>query len=152
QSCGVSTLPYGCTSLVGYSRLSGARCDVSTYAFKPGCDSFSGFSANTNDSCSLSQDKSPVISSLTGSRTLTPKKSGTWSLAFYDPNGEGLMPEVDWGDGGFTGSSIPPVQPFLQQYITFSHAYLDSGTHEPLFTIRNDEGYLAQRSLEVLVE
>jgi|GEM_PF-729890 len=49
---GGANLPPGCTSTIGFSPITGARCDSGGGTFPPGCTSASGFSTTTGQPCS----------------------------------------------------------------------------------------------------
>lgn len=149
QSC---SLPFGCSSLSGYSRNTGARCDTSTYSHLPGCNSYYGFSSTTNESCNISTFQSPIISQISAPNSLRLNQTGTWTFAAYDPNGGELMFEAEWGDGDLSSHAPSTGISFVQRYVTFTHAYHNTGTYDSMLSVRNYNGDLTQRTFRVEVD
>lgn len=101
----------------------------------------------------VSDNKSPVISGITGPTSLKINETGTWTIKAYDPENKSLSYSILWGDETVAVSAQNKnIVPFpFQQQGTFTHIYNVAGIYNPTFTIVDDKGQTVQTSLSVNV-
>lgn len=150
---------YGCTSAGPYNIITGRLCSgTSQYNysdFSYGCTSAGPYNTTTGQLCSgmyLYYNQLPVISRISGPQSLSVNQTGTWTIMVSNPYGGNLTYSVNWGDQPIYayGTSNPYVYP-PQQNATFTHAYIQAGTYNPIFTVTNSSGQSTSASLSVVV-
>ena len=135
--------------------LSGLNPGTTYYAVVGSKDSRDNISTSSETSfiTKAPADTSPVITSVTGSSTVTAGIQGTWSVNASDPQNEPLTYNVDWGDtGGIMMALFAAIQqPIYLQSSTFTHTYANPGTYTITVTAKNSSGLstTATTSVEV---
>ena len=92
---------------------------------------------------SLGSTGAPTIVSVSGPTSIATNVSGTWSLVIQNPSGSYVTTSVSWGDtgNGYVNQAAPQTTYAQgQSTITFSHAYITSGTYTATFTVANQNG------------
>ncbi len=97
-----------------------------------------------------STDNSPVITSLSGSKTVVVGQTETVKVNAYDPNNDSLTYSVDWGDDLFV-KALSVKQPIFIQSSTFEHVYNKAGIYTANFTVENSKGQKTSSSMEITV-
>lgn len=99
-------------------------------------------------------NQAPTISGVSGPQSLALNQQGTWTVSATNLSGENLTYSVNWGDQlvyGYYGSNSSSNVYLSQQNATFTHAYSQSGTYTPVFTVTNSKGQSVQTSVSVSV-
>src|SRR3989338_1466843 len=96
----------------------------------------------------------PSINSIDGPASLAVGQSGTWTVRASVPNNANaqLRYSVIWGDEDVFRQiqAFGAAAPMLATSGSFTHAYQNAGTYQPVFTVANDAGS-AQTSASVSV-
>ena len=103
---------------------------------------------------STSDNKSPVVSGVTGPSVLKIGETGVWTIKASDPENGSLNYSVIWGDEKPTATN-ENKQTFSSSYVqqaTFTHAYSESGIYYPTFIVTDDHGQNAKTSVSVKVD
>ena len=88
----------------------------------------------------------PIVSGLDAPTTLAIGQIGTWDVHASDPLNTTLSYSVSWGDATCNNAYYPctvtPTSPqaFSSQNSIFTHAYVNSGTYTPVFTVTDTLG------------
>lgn len=95
----------------------------------------------------------PVIHGISGPTVLKIGETGTWTVKASDPENQPLNYSVVWGDETTAPMSLAPVSGSTEitQSATFTHAYNQTGTYNPTFTITDIQGATAKSSISVAV-
>jgi len=102
------------------------------------------------DEISVSTNKPPVITGVGGPTTLKISEVGTWTINAYDPDGNYLTYNIDWGDNPIVynqGSTATTVQSTSLQ-----HSYSNSGTYTIIFTVKDDQGAITKSTITVNIQ
>ena len=92
---------------------------------------------------SLGGSSAPTISAVTGPTSLATGATGNWSLTIQNPTGSYVTTSVTWGDtgNGYVNQAAPQITYTQgQSTISFSHAYIATGTYTITFTVSNQSG------------
>ncbi len=89
----------------------------------------------------------PSISGIDAPTALKVEQTGTWKVNVTNP-GSKLSYSVVWGDESTNINS--KAQSPSQTSATFTHTYAKAGTYNPLFTVKNSNGY-SQAGAQVVV-
>jgi hypothetical protein len=83
----------------------------------------------------------PTISSVSGPNNLSTGQQGTWTMTVYTNGNTYTSVSAYWGDtgNGYVNQAAPQVV-YNSQTITFTHAYVNSGTYTLTFTVSNSSG------------
>jgi PKD repeat protein len=73
----------------------------------------------------------PIISDVSPTKVVL-NQNTAWTVTAYDPDGEAISYQADWGDGS-------PVSD-KQFYSVFTHTYTKVGTYTAIFTVYDEEG------------
>ena len=98
----------------------------------------------------LPGENTPVITSVTGSRTIAAGATETVTVNAYDPKNGSLTYSADWGDSASMMAMALAQQPFTQT-ATLSHVYNTPGTYTATFTAKNSAGNVATSSMTITV-
>ena len=80
----------------------------------------------------------PVISGLSGPRTLKVNETGTWTIQASDPENGALSYHITWGDEYVGDGSISIGRPLdFTTTNTFTHRYSSAGTYNMTVTVRD---------------
>jgi len=88
----------------------------------------------------------PVIDSVEGPSVLTKGAVGTWIVKARDPGGKNIQYSAAWGDGS---NSLPGVS--SAEGATFTHSYPLQAQYTITFTVINNSGTKAEKTVYVLV-
>lgn len=91
----------------------------------------------------------PVVSGISGPKTLGVGEAGTWTITASDPEGGQLSYSVYWGDEPTTFLGSTRTAP--AQTATFTHSYAKAGIYNPTFTVSDSTGLGAKMSISVNV-
>ena len=95
-------------------------------------------------------NKYPVITSVSGPTDLEVNEIAKWSIEAYDTDGKYLKYSVDWGENIiYPGSSASNRE--ISQEATFTHKYSYPGKYTVVFTVTDEDGGKAQSSISVNV-
>ena len=86
----------------------------------------------------IQNPNNPVISGVTGPRSLDVNQTGTWKVSASDINGGSLSYSVDWGDINIIAGTPYPVDMRIPQSATFTHSYAQAGTYTARFTVTSN--------------
>lgn len=100
---------------------------------------------------SLGTSASPSITSLSGPSTLGVGAVGQWSFTVQNPADTYATVSVQWGDQSSVTSSSQQIAGTGMQTVSFSHAYTQSGTYTPVFTVTSASGKSTMGSATVTV-
>lgn len=98
----------------------------------------------------LSSDM-PVITSLTGSKTVIAGATETVTVNAYDPKNGSLTYSADWGDTMMVKGLLSVQEPVFIQSATFEHVYTTPGTYTATFTTQNTAGQKTTSSMSIVV-
>lgn len=90
------------------------------------------------------------ISSVTGPSTLAVDAPGTWTVNVSTEATSSLHYSVVWGDEG-TAHTMRSMAALVDTSGTFTHSYASNGTYHPAFTVTDDNGNTATKSVTVAV-
>jgi len=95
----------------------------------------------------------PTIDSIVASTTVAVGDTVTVTLNASDPHNGALTYSVDWGDmmNKHAMKSLAAVGPIFVQTSTFTHIYNATGTYVATFTVHNDAGLTATKTLTITV-
>lgn len=96
----------------------------------------------------------PIITSVTGPKTVTVGDTETVKINAYDPNNKTLSYSADWGDGIIILDNalvVSTTHPVFAQKATLSHIYSNAGVYTATFTVKNEEGKTATSTLKITV-
>lgn len=101
----------------------------------------------------LSDNSTPVITSVTGNTEITAGDTATLTVNAYDPKNGTLSYSADWGDSvpSMLSRSFWSGQPFVQTS-TFTHVYSAPGTYTATFTTENSAGKKATSKITISVK
>ena len=99
----------------------------------------------------VTDNRTPVIKSLNGAKTILVGQTETVTVKAYDPQNTALTYSVNWGDS----TSITPLSraasPVYLQTATFDHVYSTPGTYTATFTVTNSAGLTTSSSMNITV-
>ena len=84
----------------------------------------------------------PVITSIGGPTSINSGQAGTWTISAYDPDGNSLTYDMNWGDAG----SHSPISA-----ATFQHTYSSAGTYTITAKVTDSAGASTQSTITVNV-
>jgi peptidoglycan hydrolase-like protein with peptidoglycan-binding domain len=95
----------------------------------------------------------PLIKEVSGPTTIDKDESGTWTVRASDPQNGSLRYSVRWGDENNARAleASAPSSLAKIQTATFTHTYASEGNYQATFTVTDDQGYSASRSLLIRV-
>ncbi|MEK7465583.1 MAG: peptidoglycan-binding protein [Patescibacteria group bacterium] len=108
----------------------------------------SGTSAEFNIAKESSSNKPPVIIGVGGPATISLGTAGTWTVSAYDPDGNNLAYNVNWGDY-IPNAYGAPESKKMDQTATFTHTYSAAGFYTIIFTVVDEKGASARSTLTV---
>jgi PKD repeat protein len=119
-----------------------------------------GYGQSTQTSLSVNvkgndvRPSSPIITGITGPKTVNMNHTATWKVKAKGINQSNLSYSVNWGDeimyyGGELKSSS--VMPSTSQTATFSHRYRWAGTYTARFTVTDENGQSVTKSFKIKV-
>lgn len=93
----------------------------------------------------------PVITSLSGSTSVTVGEIETITISAYDPKNGSLVYSADWGDTETTKSTLDKKESIFVQTATLSHVYNTPGKYKATFTVENEAGQKASSTIVISV-
>lgn len=93
----------------------------------------------------------PVINGVGGPTEIKVNEKGTWRISAYDPEGNYLYYNVDWGDGPIYFREASANRNTASQETTFTHTYHYPGNYVITFTVSDEQGATAKSSITVNV-
>jgi len=135
------------------------RSAVASYQKSVGLPAYGFFGYMTRasiDSSSISDSRSPTISSLDGPVTLYAGQKGSWTVNAADPDNSQLSYYIYWGDSASSSlvddnisssvarSLLASTSLQFSQSTAFTHIYPNSGTYKIIAIAKNKAGLTAQ--------
>ncbi len=97
-------------------------------------------------------DNSPVISSVTGLKTLVAGTTETVTINASDPQNKALKYSVNWGDSNIAMRFLNAItEPIFIQTATLSHVYNTPGVYTATFIVENSDGKKATSTMNITV-
>jgi hypothetical protein len=96
-------------------------------------------------------DNTPIITSISGPRSIKAGETETITVNAYDTKNEALNYSVNWGDTGTTPLAQGFTQPIFVQSTTFSHVYNSPGIYNATFTVQNSDGKKNSSTITITV-
>ncbi len=90
------------------------------------------------------------ITGVDGPANLDVNQSGTWTVGVKSNEDATLHYSVKWGDEPSTARAAFMAEQ-IDSSATFTHAYASAGTYYPEFTVSDDKGHTASKTVEVQV-
>lgn len=97
------------------------------------------------------QNQTLSISGLNAPAQLALGQTGTWTVQVNTTTTQNLQYSVVWGDEAQRTNIMAPSSTQVQTSATFTHAYSQSGTYTPTFTVTDNQGHTVSTSATVTV-
>lgn len=97
------------------------------------------------------RNQSLAIKGIEGPSSLAANAEGEWTVNVKSRGNAELQYSVVWGDEGSAEARSLQASSALQSSATFSHTYETEGTYKPTFTVTDERGRTATKSVTVTV-